>query len=194
MASQPSTSTSTAPESHNDGHPSKGRPANLTTVIPEIDPELTASLLSPKTSHPHRYHRNPHHHHHHHHHHHRNHSQQAQPQEEEQATPIQEQSEPQPQPTQQQQKQDPGHLQVPQTTGGGGDESDTGSCASAIPSGTSTPSPAAKAAMEHTGSWQPRLDRQQSWDRQEYKHLMLMRQRLLVSPPPEKMEFSFSES
>lgn len=48
--------------------------------------------------------------------------------------------------------------------------------------------------MEHTGSWQPRLDRRQSWDRQEYKHLMLMRQRLLVSPPPEKMEFSFSEA
>ena len=33
-----------------------------------------------------------------------------------------------------------------------------------------SPAAAAARAMSHTGAWQPRLDRRQSWDAQEYKH------------------------
>ncbi|KAL1843201.1 hypothetical protein VTJ49DRAFT_2752 [Mycothermus thermophilus] len=62
-------------------------------------------------------------------------------------------------------------------------ESDTCASATGI-SGASTPSPAARAAMDHTGAWQPRLDRRQSWDRQEYKHAMLAQQQLFAAVSP----------
>ncbi|KAL2267326.1 hypothetical protein VTJ83DRAFT_4603 [Remersonia thermophila] len=161
--SAPQTSTNRpAGSEHQHGRPERAS-VNLTAVIPEIDPELTASLLSPKFSHPHR-----HHHHHHHHHHHRQ--------------PHEQENKPEQHQSQQQQPQPDMHLQPPHPTSTSGYISDTPSCASASGiSDTSTPTPAARAAMDHTGAWQPRTDRRQSWDRQEYKHELLAQQRLFAA-------------
>ncbi|AEO60801.1 hypothetical protein MYCTH_2310408 [Thermothelomyces thermophilus ATCC 42464] len=43
-------------------------------------------------------------------------------------------------------------------------------------SSSSSRSAALARGMSHTGSWEPVLDRRQSWDAQEYKHDLLKRQ------------------
>ncbi|KAL2177740.1 uncharacterized protein P884DRAFT_277462 [Thermothelomyces heterothallicus CBS 202.75] len=53
------------------------------------------------------------------------------------------------------------------TAGGGATESSSSS---------SSRSDALARGMSHTGSWEPVLDRRQSWDAQEYKHDLLKRQ------------------
>ncbi|KAL2190334.1 hypothetical protein L209DRAFT_750398 [Thermothelomyces heterothallicus CBS 203.75] len=54
------------------------------------------------------------------------------------------------------------------TAGGGATESSSSS--------SSSRSDALARGMSHTGSWEPVLDRRQSWDAQEYKHDLLKRQ------------------
>jgi hypothetical protein len=48
---------------------------------------------------------------------------------------------------------------------------------------------AANRAMSHTGAWKPALDRRQSWNAQEYKHEVQMRE----CEREEKRKGGFSE-
>jgi hypothetical protein len=45
-------------------------------------------------------------------------------------------------------------------------------------------------AMSSTGAWQPRLDRRQSWDSQEYKHVL---QEAIITPTEVAAESGFTE-